>query len=433
MIEKSEFDRVLAVIVIAFILLFTVVVAAFSPAGPAEKHDSSSQETAQARMSYRVADYQGLRLSDAVLISSDQADKSGSPADDFQFAWPDIAWPDLPQLSVPQLPELRLPAFPELSWPEINFPTFSFPDLSFFSAGDEAAKQADPQSALAAASLNALAPASGGVGSGRIQLAANSAGQQPERDFENQRSFAYPAEDPEIQVDTILVPQKNTVISSSRDGQIKAINFENGDLFQKNDVLIAYDCRDIEAELAALKATEDLSRRKALRSMKLLKLEIISDVENLTLDTEKQQAEAERKALQQRLESCTIRAGYDGRVTNRLANPGEYTRTDRVLMEVSSLDDLEAEFLLPSRWLRWVNVGAPVKISLLETGKRYEAVITRIHGEVDPASQSIQMTAKLAPYADPLLPGMSGSLRIDIEEIREAGIAGYLEAPAERP
>lgn len=240
--------------------------------------------------------------------------------------------------------------------------------------------------------------------------------------------FIYEIEEPVLTVETVLVPQKNTVISSSRDGQIVKINFENGDLFRKGDVLIEYDCRDIKAEFNARTAEEALSRKKALRSEKLFNLEIISDVENLTLDTEKKKAEAQRRALQQRMDSCFIRADYDGRVTNRLANPGEYTRTDRVLMEVSSLDDLEAEFLLPSRWLRWVNIGAPLEIELYETGYRYEGRVIRFHGEVDAASQSIQMTAKLEPYADPLLPGMSGSIMIDVNEIRASGIAGYLES-----
>ena len=166
-----------------------------------------------------------------------------------------------------------------------------------------------------------------------------------------------------------------------------------------------------------------------MRHQKLLNLDIISDIDHLGIKTEDIKAAGQAKIIESRMEQCYIRAAYDGRVTNRLANPHEYTRSDRVLMEVASLDDLEIEFLLPSRWLRWVNVGAPLTLNIEETGETYSAVIERIHGEVDPVSQSIQISAKLDTYESPLLPGMSGNVHLDITAIRNAGIKGFLEEP----
>ena len=258
------------------------------------------------------------------------------------------------------------------------------------------------------------------------------AGEPKETAETKPQEFRFEIEDPSLTVEAVLVPQKSTVLSSSRDGKIKAINFENGDMFRRGDVLVEYHCADVKADLAARESVETLSRQKVLRGGKLLKLEIISNIESLTLETEQKRAEAEKQALQQRLDSCVIRAEYDGRVTNRLANPGEYTRTDRVLMEVASLDALEVEFLLPSRWLRWVNTSAPIEVEIQETGQNYKAIVQQIHGEVDPVSQSIQMNARLVSYNDPLLPGMSGQAVLNVEEIRKAGIAGFLETGPER-
>lgn len=241
--------------------------------------------------------------------------------------------------------------------------------------------------------------------------------------------FKYELEDTILEVEGVLVPQNTTVISSSRDGQIAKIYFDNGDMFQKGDILIEYVCEDVKAELAAAEAEKQLTQKRTMRNEKLLKLDIISDIEHLGFKTEDVKASAQTKIAQQRMEQCYIRAAYDGRVTNRLANAYEFTRTDRVLIEVASLDDLEVEFLVPSLWLRWVNKDAPVSIAVNETAETYDAIIRRIYGEIDPISQSIQMTATLAPYESPLLPGMSGTITIDIERIREAGIKGFLEQP----
>ena len=240
----------------------------------------------------------------------------------------------------------------------------------------------------------------------------------------------YDVGDSTLNVEGVLVPQKTTVISSSRDGKIMSVNFDDGDLFERGDILIAYACEDLKAEMAAVEAENDLSIKKGSRGEKLFKLEIISDFERLDLQNDASKASAQKRILEARMENCEIKAAYDGRVVNRLANDNEYTRTDRVLMEVASLDDLDVEFLLPSKWLRWVNTGAPITLKLFETDREYSARISRIHGEVDPVSQSIQITATLDQYDDPLLPGMSGNILIDVDQIRREGVQGYLELNA---
>lgn len=244
-----------------------------------------------------------------------------------------------------------------------------------------------------------------------------------------EKSFKYEIEDKTLSVEGVLVPQSATVISSSRDGKIAKINFENGDMFQKGDILIEYECDDVQAEMDAVQAEKQLTEKRMMRNEKLFKLDIISDIEHLGFKAEDVKASAQARIVEQRIEQCYIRAAYDGRVTNKLANEHEFTRTDRVLMEVASLDDLEVEFLVPSRWLRWMNVDAPIALKVNETDEAYDAVIKRIYGEIDPVSQSIQMTAKLDEYASPLLPGMSGTITIDVARIRDAGIHGFLEQP----
>lgn len=239
---------------------------------------------------------------------------------------------------------------------------------------------------------------------------------------------AWTPEQDSMTAEAVLVPRQVTVISSSQDGRIADIFVNHGDTFKRGDLLIAYDCTDVAAEAEIARIQKDLTKKKAEGTDRLFKLDIISDLDRLGAEVEDKQAAAKSRAFEARMEDCQIRARFDGRVTNRLANPGEYTRTDRVLLEVASNEPLRAEFLVPSKWLRWVNVGAPVSIVIGETEKTYTAHITNIHGEVDPVSQSIQMVATLDDYHDPLLPGMSGQATISVGAIRNAGIKGYLEA-----
>lgn len=357
-------------------------------------------------------------------------------------------------LVMPAMPKMpSLPAWPEISFPDFDIPDFRIPDFItdipavlqgyVVTLGDTISQWMRTDSApfISETTIEEIAEIVPAAGDGQSfeqaglnndnALFSHGVKKDDKKDkTENGNSaYRYEIEDNTIDVEGVLVPQKATVISSSKDGKIAAIHFDNGEMFRKGDILIEYECKDLKAELEIAKAEEDYTQKRMMRHEKLLNLDIISDIDHLGIKTEDIKAEGQAKIIKSRMEQCFIRAAYDGRVTKRLANPHEYTRSDRVLMEVASLDDLEVEFLLPSRWLRWVNIGAPLTLSINETDETYSAMIERIHGEVDPVSQSIQISAKLDSYESPLLPGMSGNVHLDVTAIREAGIKGFLEEP----
>lgn len=258
--------------------------------------------------------------------------------------------------------------------------------------------------------------------------------QTEHKETENgQAAYRYAIDEDTLEVEAVLVPRDITVISSSRDGRIINIPVRSGDRFQKGDILVEYDCRALAAEAEIASTEKSLTTDKLENAYKLFKLELLSVVDRKTLEVEDQKATARQRLYEARMDDCIIRADFDGRVTNRLANAGEYTRTDRVLLEIASAAPLKADFLIPSTWLRWVNIGAPLAITIQETDETYQARISRIHGEVDPISQSIQVTAQMEPYQAPLLPGMSGQAVINLHDVRAAGITGFLEHRGARP
>jgi membrane fusion protein (multidrug efflux system) len=332
----------------------------------------------------------------------------------------------MPKVSVPKfaLPKVTLPKM-SLPWPlpKVLDAVFLFVALSIIGLGVIAVK--DYYIADASANIESDAVRISELDQQEIDSLGNI--EPASGEAQAQGEGRYPIEEPSLDVQAVLVPNAATVISSSRDGKIAKINFDNGDIFSKGDVLVEYACEDVKAEVEIAKSEKELLAQKSQSTAKLFKLDIISDYERLEIETKDKQAQARVGLYENKMEDCYIRADYDGRVVKRLGNPGEFTRTDRVIMEVASKEYLKAEFLIPSRWLRWVNVEAPVSVHINETGASYEAKIMRIYGEVDPVSQSIQVAAQLEPYEDRLLPGMSGQITLDAGAIRSAGIVGFLD------
>jgi len=272
-----------------------------------------------------------------------------------------------------------------------------------------------------------IEPASGVADGDKIgkEKAAGAAKDAPAPDFIPPSSGPI-IQNGEHQVQAVLVAKKIAVISSTLDARILKMPLNNGDTFEKGDVLVEFDCSIDVARLREIQARQRLSQ-KQLDAYKTLKdMEVVSKIEVDTANENNAQALAQIQQVNSRLSLCKIRAPFAGRVANKTASQHEFVQTGRVLLEIASREPLQAEFLVPSIWLRWLNVGTPLQLYVAESDKHYNARISRIHGEVDPVSQSVQVNAELESYAEVLLPGMSGRAAFAPETVYKKPGFGFM-------
>lgn len=249
---------------------------------------------------------------------------------------------------------------------------------------------------------------------------------QPE-DKASDSEYIFDLEERALETDGVLVPNEKVVLSSSHDGRIKEIYVHNGDRFKKGDILLEYVCAEIWGNQKIVAAETTVVQEKIKSSFRLLNLGLLSDIDKIQMDAEQVKAQVQADVLKEEIKKCRVTAPFSGRVTNRLANPNEFTRTDRVLLEIANTQNMQVQFVVPARWLRWINIGAPLSVSIEDVDKTYSASIVRIHGEVDPVSETIQIVAQIDSGKDSLYPGMSSLITIDAKDIRENNIRGILE------
>lgn len=214
--------------------------------------------------------------------------------------------------------------------------------------------------------------------------------------------------DGKYQVQAVLAAKSSAVLSSAIDARIIDLHFRSGDHFNRGDTLVEFDCGVDRAKLTELQVRQSLSARQLEAYNQLRKLKTVSEIELQTASASNAQNLAQIDQVSQHINLCRIVAPFDGIIMRTMANNYEFAQTGRVLMEVASREPLQAEFLVSSVWLRWLNIGTPVSIYIDESGKRYDAKLARINGEVDPVSQSVQVVAEMVRYNEELLPGMSG-------------------------
>ncbi len=233
-------------------------------------------------------------------------------------------------------------------------------------------------------------------------------------------------DDEKYSVQAVLGAKRQIVLSSGIDSKIIKFKLESGDRFKKGDVLIEYDCAVDRGRLSEAMSRQRVTEQQLAAYQQLSDLDSISNIELIVARENNIQNKALISQIKGRLKSCSHIAPWDGRVMRKMASQYEYVQSGRVLMEIASHDPLRAEFLVPSKWLRWLNVNTPVKIYIGETDMTYTAKIINVFGEVDPVSQSIQVVAEMQKYHEELLPGMSGKASFTQNTTNESLSKGFL-------
>lgn len=207
----------------------------------------------------------------------------------------------------------------------------------------------------------------------------------------------------------LVKPSKKAVLSSEISGRIIEIKYSAGERFEKNDVLIKFDCSLYLAELSSANAKLKAEKKRFENNQKLLALNAISDIEVEMSKAEMEIARADAKVKNIISKHCQIRAPYSGRVIDVTVNEFESVLADQELMSILNDRELEIDLIVPSFWLARLSRNERFTFSVDETGKEYPAKVLHIGAVVDPVSQTIRLTGKFDGEIGDVLSGMSGS------------------------
>lgn len=99
----------------------------------------------------------------------------------------------------------------------------------------------------------------------------------------------------------------------------------------------------------------------------------------------------EIKNLEERLVKFTMRAPFDGVLTEATVNPGTLIRSGQKLGEFIDPSVYELEVAVPKRFSDLLEQGEDVKLQNLEKTQTYNGTVSRINARVDRESQTIQV------------------------------------------
>jgi len=235
-----------------------------------------------------------------------------------------------------------------------------------------------------------------------------------------------------VAASTAAMPQMITAVGSLRSdesvtlrpevaGRVVAIGFEEGRPVAKNALLVKLDPAINEAEVLQAKANLTLAKAKYDRAVDLQKQGFISGQARDEAENSLKVMEASVALAAARLAKMEIRAPFSGLIGLRSVSIGDYVKEGQDMVNLESIDPLKVDFRVPEIYLKQVQVGQKLEVSLdALPGRKYEGTVSAINPLVDAAGRAIVIRAQVRNADTALRPGMFARVKLLTKDERDA-------------
>jgi len=256
----------------------------------------------------------------------------------------------------------------------------------------------------------------------------------------------------------LILPGRSADIGSPVVGVVASVEVDRGDFVRKGQVLarlradveqansgVARSRADSEGEWRAAVASQELARIKLDRARQLKEQNFVSGQAVEQAESEHQvalqRANQAREALQvsareatsaqAQLSQRTLRAPFDGVITERFANPGERFE-EKPLLRMADLRQLRVDVVASTSLFGSLHVGQPITVRADLPGLAPQvAQIAQIDQVLDPASNTFRLRLSLPNPKGELPAGLRCKAEIGAGEPAAASLpaAGKGRAP----
>jgi len=213
-----------------------------------------------------------------------------------------------------------------------------------------------------------------------------------------------------------LAPVQGIMLSADADGIVKSIAAESGAAVKAGDVILELDTTVEAAQLAAAEARAELANATIERTKELWNSQAISKSEYDVALASTKQARADVEALQAQIAKKQVRAPFAGRVGIRLVNVGQFIGRGAALMPLQQADPIYVNFYVPQRNLGALALGQKVSITVDAFTTPFEATLTAINSEIDPATRNVSVQATLPNPDEKLRAGMFAQISVEMPQ-----------------
>jgi RND family efflux transporter MFP subunit len=186
-------------------------------------------------------------------------------------------------------------------------------------------------------------------------------------------------------------PVQETKISAEVPGKIQKFYVNEGSVVKKGDPIAQQDKSDFELQLKQIEVTikgleDDVKRYSVLK-----KADAVQGVKLEKAQLGLQNAKIQKAMLEDKIKKTTIRAPFDGIVTMKFKEKGEYAAPGMPMVQLVNISQLKFNINVSEKEIKW-----------FETGKEIPVVadvfpLDTLHGEITSVSSEANKMSNLFP------------------------------------
>jgi len=210
---------------------------------------------------------------------------------------------------------------------------------------------------------------------------------------------------------------QGAVVSTELSGVVAEINFQNGSVAKKADVLMRLDSSAEEAQLHTAEADLELARANLERIRSLAAQKVVSKQELDAAQSTFGQKQGTVDNMRAFITKKEVRAPFDGMLGIRQVNVGQMINAGQQVVQLTALDKVYVDFALPQQNLPKLGTGYETIVQAdALPGREFKGEVTAINSMVDAVTRNVGVQATLENPDHSLRPGMFVKVEVILPE-----------------
>lgn len=200
---------------------------------------------------------------------------------------------------------------------------------------------------------------------------------------------------------------QGAVVSTELGGVVAEIDFQNGGVAKKGDVLMRLDSSAEEAQMRTAQADLELAKANLERERDLAARKVVSKQELDTAQSTFGQKQGAVDNMRAFIAKKEVRAPFDGMLGIRQVNVGQMINSGQQVVQLTALDRVYIDFALPQQNLPQLGTGYQARVHAdALPGREFNGKVAAINSMVDAVTRNVGIQATLENPDHALRPGM---------------------------
>jgi membrane fusion protein (multidrug efflux system) len=209
-------------------------------------------------------------------------------------------------------------------------------------------------------------------------------------------------------------------VRSEVSGVVESINFNEGTLVSKGQMLFKINDIELRAQLSQAKTRQTLASENERRARLLLQKEAISQEEYDIASADFRSSQAQIQLIQAQIAKTTVRAPFSGKIGLRSISKGTYVTPTTIIAKLVNTNQVKITFSIPEKYATKMKVNSPLSFTVSGSKEIYTAKIYAIEPEIEVATRTLKMRAVAQNSEGKLIPGTFANIALPLEKINDA-------------